>query len=88
MLESTNDLARRRESLIFDEVTDLMKHESLLVGRYRAPSSSRRQVRQAAAVTQGEIMLSYFGNITLKIRDAKEKGGPVVRTFVVSEDFF
>ena len=86
MLESTNDLARRRESLIFDEVTDLMKHESLLVGRYRAPSSSRRQVKQAAAVTQ--IMLSYFGNITLKIRDAKEKGGPVVRTFVVSEDFF
>ena len=58
MLESTNDLARRRESLIFDEVTDLMEQGSLSVGRYRAPSSSRRQVRQAAAVTQGEIMLS------------------------------
>ena len=39
-------------------------------------------------VAQGEIMLSHFGNIALKIRDAKEKGGPVVRTFVASEDFF
>ena len=38
MLESMIDLASRRKSLIFDEVTDLMKHESLLVGRYRAPS--------------------------------------------------
>jgi len=38
MLESTNDLARRCESLILDEVTDLIGHGSLPVGRYMAPS--------------------------------------------------